>query len=172
MGSPVEQPPQTLSGVVERLPGSRNFSPDGTWWGYNMSKVVRRGDFVFTYVIENDDNPSTYSTFRIYAKEEIGADDEMVIAFGLHTDAEGHTEQVLTKMVGGAAWAQEAAGTRLGHDFYYPFVAVGSTGTIGILPIQDDLEGVGNPNTYQIIRFFSGRARSWAALGFRHRDDL
>ena len=240
------EPLQTLSAVVETLPGSRNFSPDGTWWGYNMSKVVRRGDFVFTYVIENDDNPSTYSTFRIYAKEgdgpwtagagfnttrpgnilvdsngalhvfvfeatdidlndsvgklrhytlagasagditsftdeivvdhvagdetvnirvgaAIGGDDQMVIAFGLGTDADGDTEQVLTRMVGGAGWAQEAAGTQLGHDFYYPFVAVNSTGTIGILPIQDDFEGVGNPNTYQIIRFFEGNGAAWSA---------
>ena len=232
-----EQPLQALSAVVERLPGSRNFSPDATWWGYNMSKVVRSGDFVFTYVIENDDNPSTYSTFRIYVKEgdgpwtagagfnttrpgnilldsngalhvfvfeatdidlndsvgklhhytlagasagditsfinevvvdhvagdetvnirvgaAIGADNQMVIAFGLGTDADGDTEQVLTKTVGGAGWAQETAGTQLGHDFYYPLVAVNSAGAIGILPIQDDFEGVGNPNTYQIIRFF------------------
>ncbi len=245
-GTGTEQPLQTLSAVVERLPGSRNFSPDGTWWGYNMSKVVRRGDFVFTYVIENDDNPSTYSTFRIYVKEgdgpwtagagfnttrpgnilvdsngalhafvfeatdidlndsvgklhhytlagastgditsfahevvvdhvagdetvnirvgaAIGADNKMVIAFGLGTDADGDTEQVLTKTVGGAGWAQEAAGTQLGHDFYYPLVAVNSAGAISILPIQDDFEGVGNPNTYQIIRFFEGSGSTWSA---------
>jgi hypothetical protein len=241
-----EQPVQTLSVVVERLPGSPNFSPDGTWWGYNMSKVVRRGDFVFTYVIENDDNPSTYSTFRIYVKQgdgawtagagfnttrpgnllldsngalhafvfeatdidlndsvgklhhytlagasagditnytsevvvdhvagdetvnirvraAMGANNQMVIAFGLGTNADGNTEQVLVKTVGGAGWAQEAAGTQLGHDFYYPFVAVNSAGTIRILPIQDDFEGVGNPNTYQIIRFFEGSGSTWSA---------
>ena len=27
---------------VERIPGSLNHSPDATWWGYNMSKIVRR----------------------------------------------------------------------------------------------------------------------------------
>ena len=37
-----------------------------------MSKVVRRGDLVFTYVIENDEAPSTYSVFRIYKKEGDG----------------------------------------------------------------------------------------------------
>ena len=246
VGSPVEQPPQTLSGVVERLPGSRNFSPDGTWWGYNMSKVVRRGDFVFTYVIENDDNPSTYSTFRLYVKEgdgpwtagagfnttrpgnivvdsngalhafvfeamdidlndsvgklhhyilagasagditsftdevvvdhvagdetvnirvgaAIGADNQMIVAFGLGTDTDGNTEQVLTKTVGGAGWVREVAGTQLGHDFYYPLVAVNSVGTIGVLPIQDDFEGVGNPNTYQIIRFFERSGSTWSS---------
>ena len=243
-------PTPTIEAVVERLSGSRNHSPDGTWWGYNMSKVVRRGDLVFTYVIENDDNPSTYSTFRIYVKEgdgpwtagagfnttrpgnilidsngalhafvfeatdidlndsvgkllhyklagassgdiasftqdvvvdhvageefwtrtvnmrigaAIGANNQMVIAFGLNTDTDGQTEQVLTKMVGDAGWVQEAAGTQLGHDFYYPFVAINSTGMIGILPIQDDFEGVGNPNTYQIIRYFEGNGSTWSA---------
>ena len=185
VGTGTDQSLQTLSAVVERLLGSRYFSPDGTWWGYNMRKVVRRGDFVFTYVIENDDNPSTYSTFRIYAKQgdgpwtagagfnttrpgnilmdsngalhafvfeatdidlndsvgklhhytladasagditnytseivvdhvagnetvnirvgaAIGANNQMVIAFGLGTNAFGNTEQVLVKTVGSA----------------------------------------------------------------------
>ena len=235
----------TLPAFVERLPGSPNHSPDGTWWGYNMSKVVRRGSFVFTYVIENDDNPSTYSTFRIYKKDgdgdwtagaefdttrpgnilidsngglhafvfeatdigendsvgkllhytmagaaegditsftretvvdhvsgdetvnirvgaAIGTDDRMVVAFGLRTDADGDTEQVLTKVVGGA-WTQESAGTQLGHDFYYPFVALTSTGAICLLPIQDDFTGTGNPNIYQIIRFFKNSGTGWSA---------
>ncbi len=60
--------PQTLPALVEQLPGSRNHSPDGTWWGHNMREVVRRGNFVFTYVIENDDDPTTPSTFRVYKK--------------------------------------------------------------------------------------------------------
>lgn len=245
-GNPTNPSAQTISAVVESLPGSRNHSPDGTWWGYNMSKVVRRGNFVFTYVIENDDNPSSYSTLRIYMKEgdgawtagagfnttrpgnilmdsngalhafvfeatdidvndsvgklyhytlagasagditgfateivvdhvtgdetvnirvgaAIGADNQMVIAFGLGTDADGNTEQILTKTVGGPGWAQVAAGTQLGHDFYYPFVAVSSTGTISVLPVQDDFEGVGNPNTYQIIRFFEGSGSAWTS---------
>ena len=33
-----------------------------------MREVVRRGNFVFTYVIENDDDPTTPSTFRVYKK--------------------------------------------------------------------------------------------------------
>lgn len=52
----------------ERLPASHNFAPDGTWWGYNMTKIARYGDTVFTYVIESDDDATTLSTFRIYAK--------------------------------------------------------------------------------------------------------
>ena len=38
-----------------------------------MRKVVRRGNFVFTYVIENDDDPTTPSTFRVYKKEGDGS---------------------------------------------------------------------------------------------------
>jgi len=238
--------PETLAALIDRLPGSLSFIPDGTWWGYNMSKIVRSGNRVFTYVIENDDNPSTHSTFRIHMKEgtrewtagagfatsrpgnllmdsngalhafvfeatdiglndslgkllhytlagadvgdissftsevvvdhmggnetvnirvgaAISADDQMVIAFGLATDADGPTEQVLTKTVGGAGWTQEAAGTQLGHDFYYPFVAVNSTGTTSVLPVQDDFEGEGNQNTYQIIRYFEGSGSTWSA---------
>ena len=58
VGTQPEQPSEKISALVEKLPGSRNLSPDGTWWSYNMTKVVRHGDFVFTYVIENDGNPS------------------------------------------------------------------------------------------------------------------
>ena len=82
-------------------------------------------------------------TVNIRVGAAIGADNQMVIAFGLGTDADGDTEQVLTKPVGGAGWAQEAAGTQLG-------------------PIQDDFEGVGNPNTYQIIRFFERSGSTWS----------
>jgi hypothetical protein len=66
--------PETLAALVDPLPGSQSFIPDGTWWGYNMSKIVRSGNRVFTYVIENDDSPSTHSTFRIYMKEGIRVD--------------------------------------------------------------------------------------------------
>ena len=57
----------------ERLPGSLNHAPDGTWWGYNMTKIARYGDKVFTYVIENDNDATTLSKFRIYIKEETAA---------------------------------------------------------------------------------------------------
>jgi len=38
-----------------------------------MSKIVRRGSRLYTYVIENDNDPSTLSTMRIYMKEGEGA---------------------------------------------------------------------------------------------------
>src|SRR5512138_2495855 len=50
--------------LVESLPGSVYHSPDGTWWGYNQSKVVRFGQRVFTYVIHNDASPN--SRFTVY----------------------------------------------------------------------------------------------------------
>lgn len=54
----------------EKIPGSKFHSPDGTWWGYNQNKIVRSGDFVFMYVIENaDDSNKTVSDFVIYKKE-------------------------------------------------------------------------------------------------------
>jgi hypothetical protein len=55
--------------LYEKIPGSKNHSPDGTWWGYNQSKIVRFGDRVYTYVIHNDDDPATPSRFTIYKKE-------------------------------------------------------------------------------------------------------
>lgn len=54
---------------VETIPGSAFHSPDGTWWGYNQSKIVRFGDTVFTYVIENtDESNQTLSNFVVYVK--------------------------------------------------------------------------------------------------------
>ena len=55
------------------------------------------------------------------------------------------------------------AGTQLGHDFYYPFVALRTSGAISVLPVQDDFQGVGNPNIYQIIRFFEKSGGTWSA---------
>jgi hypothetical protein len=63
----------------EKIPGSKNHSPDGTWWGYNQNKIVRFGNVVFMYVVHNDNDPKTPSKFTIYKKEgdsawEKGAD--------------------------------------------------------------------------------------------------
>ena len=87
------------------------------------------------------DHLSGEETVNIRAGAAIGVNDQMVIAFGLGTDVDGHTEQVLTKTAGRAGWTQEAAGTQLGHDFYYPFVALwtctphrGDPGTVADLP--------------------------------------
>lgn len=55
---------------TERIPGSKFHGPDATWWGYNQSKIVRFGKYVFSYVVENsDDESSTTSDFVIYRKE-------------------------------------------------------------------------------------------------------
>lgn len=55
--------------LAERIPGSKFHSPDATWWGYNQIKIVRFGDTVYTYVIENsDESNKTISNFVIYAK--------------------------------------------------------------------------------------------------------
>lgn len=54
----------------EEIPGSKFHGPDATWWGYNQTKIVRFGNIVFTYVIENTDGSNkTTSPFVIYKKE-------------------------------------------------------------------------------------------------------
>lgn len=59
--------------IVESIPGSKNHGPDGTWWGYNQSKLTRIGDTVFIHVVENDDDPATESSFVIYSKTGDGS---------------------------------------------------------------------------------------------------
>ncbi|MBL4868839.1 MAG: hypothetical protein JKY67_20945 [Pseudomonadales bacterium] len=61
-----------ISVLYEAIPGSLNHSPDGTWWGYNQSKIVRFGDFVFMAVVENSDDATTPSQFTLYKKEGDG----------------------------------------------------------------------------------------------------
>ena len=87
------------------------------------------------------DHLSGDETVNIRVGAAIGVNDQMVIAFGLGTDVDGHTEQILTKTAGRAGWTQEAAGTQLGQDFYYPSVALwtctphrGDQGTAADLP--------------------------------------
>jgi len=60
----------------EQIPGSKNHSPNGTWWGYNQSKIVRSGSAVYMYVIDNqniDSNPnpnaSNPSKIVLYRKD-------------------------------------------------------------------------------------------------------
>ena len=57
---------------LEKITGSLNHSPDGTWWGSNQSKIVRYEDTVFTYVIQNDNDPATESLMTLYKKEGEG----------------------------------------------------------------------------------------------------
>jgi hypothetical protein len=34
-------PKSSVNVYYEQIPGSKNHSPNGTWWGYNQSKIVR-----------------------------------------------------------------------------------------------------------------------------------
>lgn len=70
----------TVKVFYEQIPGSKNHEPNGTWWGYNQSKIVRYGNVVYMYVIENeniDNNPnpnaSNPSRIVLYRKEGEGA---------------------------------------------------------------------------------------------------
>jgi hypothetical protein len=231
----------SIAALVELIPGSTDHNPDGTWWGYNMNKIVRYGDRVFMYVVETGDFPPTASTFRIYTKladgawtsgegfptsrpgnllmdstgvlhvfvfeptnltndsigrlkhywfpnsmtgditnyqEEtvvqnngsletvnirigsaIGAGDRLAVAFGLTVSGSGQTEQLWYKDPSGA-WTNLVAGTNLDHDFYYPFVLVTPSG-FGLLAVQDDFVSQGEPNIYQIIKYFHYTTGSW-----------
>lgn len=65
---PITQEKPTI--FAEKIPGSRFHSPDGTWWGYNQSKIVRFKDMVFTYYIDNDDDSNkTTSRFVVMMKD-------------------------------------------------------------------------------------------------------
>lgn len=64
----------------EEIPGSKNHGPNGTWWGYNQSKIVRHGNTVYMYVVENENidtnpnpNANNPSKIIIYRKEGDGA---------------------------------------------------------------------------------------------------
>ena len=60
----------------EQIPGSKNHGPNGTWWGYNQSKIVRFENIVYMYVVDNqniDNNPnpnaSNPSKLVLYKKQ-------------------------------------------------------------------------------------------------------
>lgn len=59
--------------LVERIPGSRDHSPGGTWWGYNQSKLVRIGDRVLMNVVDNDQPPGRAPRCVVYQKVGDGA---------------------------------------------------------------------------------------------------
>ncbi|OGY28617.1 MAG: hypothetical protein A2802_01005 [Candidatus Woykebacteria bacterium RIFCSPHIGHO2_01_FULL_43_29] len=64
-------PPQSkeINFFYEKIPMSKFHSPDATWWGYNQTKIARFGDYVFMYVINNQDNDNkTLSSLQIYKK--------------------------------------------------------------------------------------------------------
>ncbi len=69
----------SVSVFSEQIPGSKNHGPNGTWWGYNQSKIVRYGSTVYMYVVENeniDNNPNPNATnpskIAIYRKDGDG----------------------------------------------------------------------------------------------------
>ena len=64
--------PMPFTYSLEKIPGSLNHSPDGTWWGYNQSKITRYDGTVFTYVVHNDNDPATKSLMTLYKK--VGGD--------------------------------------------------------------------------------------------------
>ncbi len=68
-----------ISIFFEQIPGSKNHGPNGTWWGYNQSKIVRFGNAVYMYVVENENidinshpNASNPSKMTVYRKEGDG----------------------------------------------------------------------------------------------------
>jgi len=70
----------SLNLFSEQIPGSKNHGPNGTWWGYNQSKIVRYGNTVYMYVVENeniDTNPNPNATnpskIAIYRKDGEGS---------------------------------------------------------------------------------------------------
>ncbi|MDO9510508.1 MAG: hypothetical protein Q7J34_02005 [Bacteroidales bacterium] len=74
-GKEIETSP--INFKVEQIPGSKNHSPNGTWWGYNQSKIVRFGNTVYMYVIDNQNidinpnpNASNPSKIVLYRKED------------------------------------------------------------------------------------------------------
>ncbi|MDO8429239.1 MAG: hypothetical protein Q7S88_01290 [Candidatus Daviesbacteria bacterium] len=65
--------------LIEPIPGSKYHSPDGTWWGYNQSKIARFQDLVFSYYIDNtDDSNQTISNLVVLKKEGTSAWEEGV----------------------------------------------------------------------------------------------
>lgn len=65
-----QQKANEIDVFYEKIPGSKFHGPDATWWGYNQNKIVRFGNMVFMYVVENiDDKNTTLSQFVIYKKE-------------------------------------------------------------------------------------------------------
>lgn len=53
--------------VVESLPSSK-FHKTATWWGYNQSKIVRSGNRVVTYVLDNDVSAGALYSIVMYQK--------------------------------------------------------------------------------------------------------
>ncbi len=64
------------------------------------------------------------SRFGAVPPPSIGPDGTLALARGLHDGS----EQVALRPPGALEWRREVAGTHLGHDFYYPFLALDDSG--------------------------------------------
>jgi hypothetical protein len=73
--SPQEESDVSIPGLVRvQVPSSTNQYPNSTWWGYNMSKIVRHGTNVYYGIIENDTGSSSQTAnFKIYKKPDAGS---------------------------------------------------------------------------------------------------
>lgn len=60
--------------TVTQLPSSTTQHPNSTWWGYNMSKIVRYGTNIYYGIIEDDTGAqNTNGNFKIYKKPDGGS---------------------------------------------------------------------------------------------------
>jgi hypothetical protein len=74
--------------TTEQLPSSNTHAPNSTWWGYNMSKIVRHGSNVYYGIIQDDSGlRNTNANFNIYKKPD-GA--EPVLVASLITSRPGN----------------------------------------------------------------------------------
>jgi len=73
-------PTSSMDIFCEQIPGSKNNGPNATWWGDNQCKIVRYGNAVYMYVIENENidtnpnpNAANPSKIAVYRKEGDGS---------------------------------------------------------------------------------------------------
>ncbi len=53
--------------LIESLPASKNHQT-ATWWGYNQNKIIRSGDRVVTYVLDNNVPSGNLYSIALYQK--------------------------------------------------------------------------------------------------------
>lgn len=134
------------------------------YWFANSAK----GD-IATYNQETViDNNGTNETVNIRIGAAIGPDDTLAFAFGMgkfNNLYKDFSEHLYFKSPADAKWTHLIAGENLGHEYYYPFVWVGEN-TFHLLPVQDDWNGQGTPQTpypniYQKIMYFQYENGGW-----------
>lgn len=66
-------PASALNFQTFNLPSSTFHNPNSTWWGYNMSKIVRDHDSVYVGIIENDTQDTRIKAdFNVYKVDPSG----------------------------------------------------------------------------------------------------